>query len=129
MLDRAFRWRLAAMASGLLLAIVAWSTGLFSPKKAIVIEYGILGEDALGAEVFIDDQLAGRLEALTAATRTGFEVEEGAHVVRIEHPYYGCEPIRVETQASSSSILLRMDIAEFYDQATGESEARIVFDW
>ncbi|MEZ4647176.1 MAG: hypothetical protein R3E97_00075 [Candidatus Eisenbacteria bacterium] len=129
MLDRAFRWRLAVMASGLVIAIVALSVGMFSPKKAIIIDYGILGEDAVGAEVFIDDELAGRLEALTAATRTGFEVEEGAHVVRIEHPYYGCEPVRVETQASRSSIYLRMDIAEFYDKATGESEARIVFDW
>lgn len=129
MLDRAFRWRLALMGSGILLAIFMWAGGVFESKKAIIIDYGMLGEDALGAEVFIDDELAGQLEALHAPNRTGFEVSEGAHVVRVVHPDYGTGETRVETQASMTAVVLRLDVTEFYDESTGELEPRIVFDW
>jgi len=128
MLDRALRWRLALMGSGFLLAIFMWTSGLFESKKAIVIDYGILGEDALGAEVFIDDELAGRLEALMPANRTGFQVSEGAHVVRIVHPDYGSAPIRVETQSSQTSVYLRVDVIDVYDETTGEVEPRLILN-
>lgn len=129
MLDRAFRWRLALMGSGLLLSALLWASGIFATKKAIVIDYGILGEDALGAEVFIDDELAGRLERLAPTNRTGFEVSEGVHTVHVLHPDFDWEPIRVETQASRSAIFLQLDVAERYDQATGETSPTLVLGW
>lgn len=128
MLERPLLWRLGLFGSGLLLTGIMWMCGLFASKQAIVIDYAMLGEEAIGAEVFIDDELVGELEFIQPSFRTGFEVEEGAHVVRIVHPAYGCEPIRVETQGSRSSLLLRLDIAEYYDAKTGGSEPRIVFD-
>jgi len=127
-MDRLLRWRLALMGSGLVLAILMCVGGLFESKKAIIIDYGILGDDAIGAEVFIDDEFVGRLVAMRSANRTGFEVSEGVHTVRIVHPDLGCEPIRVETQGSQMNLLLILDVADFYDRGTGRSEPRIVFD-
>jgi hypothetical protein len=128
MLDRPFRWRVALIASGFLLGIFMWANRMFDSKKAIVIDYAMLGDDAIGAEVYIDDELAGTLQALRPAHKTGFEVSEGTHTVYIVHPAYACEPVRVETQGSRSTLLLRLDVASYYDEQTGEEETRIVFE-
>ncbi len=127
-MGRSIRWQLASIVSGLIFLVVLWTAGLFSSRKAIIIEYGMLGDDAIGAEVYIDDQLAGTLAAVGAASRTGFEVSEGVHTVRVVHPDLGCEPVRVETQSSSTALYLMLDVADFYNEQTGRSEPRIVFN-
>ncbi len=120
--------RLAVAVSGILLMAIAFGAGVFDSRKAIVIEYGMLGDEAIGAEVYIDDELAGTLQSLSAATRTGFEVAEGAHVVRVVHPDFGSRPLRVETAGSSSSVVLRLDVASMRDPETGRPTSTLVLN-
>lgn len=126
MMPRPLLWRLGLLGSGVLITALMWAGGLFSSKKAIVIDYSMLGDDARGAEVFIDDESVGVLEVLLPTYRTGFEVSEGAHVIRVEHPWFGSEPIRVETQGSQSAVLLHLDVAEWVDPSTTDSRQRLV---
>lgn len=128
MLQRPILWRLALFGSGAVIAIFMWAGGVFEHKKAIVIDYSMYADELVGAEVYIDDALAGTLQRVAKrASKTGFEVSEGAHVIRIEHSELGCEPVRVETQSSTSTIYLIADIGDFVNP-DGSVETRICFN-
>ena len=127
MLQRPILWRLALFGSGIVVAILMWAGGVFESKKAIIIDYSMYAEELVGAEVYIDDEFAGTLQRVGRASKTGFEVSEGAHIVRVEHSQLGCEPVRVKTQGSTGSVMLIADIADFRDEY-GNLETRIVFN-
>lgn len=122
----AFRIRLALMGAGILSAILyAAMGGRFGPSNAgvIQIEYGVYPEAFQGLQVAIDGQPAGELKPFGAATRTGFEVEEGRHEVRIISSRFTSRPRSVNVE-SGHTVMLVLDIG---DTAAGGSKPEVYF--
>jgi len=125
----AFRIRVALIGAGILTTIIYLAMGgRFGPgsKGAIQIEYGMYPDEFQGAEVLIDGQVAGTLKPFGSATRTGFEVTQGEHVVRIRHPRIASSERRVEIKAGSGVLLILNIGSEM--SATGGDRPTITFD-
>jgi hypothetical protein len=89
------------------MAVFLMMGGSFTPTKgAIQIDFSMDDENFAGLEVEIDGEVAGELKYFGAMTRSGFEVEEGEHEVRVLHPEYRCEPARVEVAVGEGVLLL-----------------------
>lgn len=83
-------------------------TGHLAPptKGTIQIEYGAYSRDFEGLQVEIDGRNAGVLKAFGSASRCGFLVNEGLHVVRLVHPKMDSEPEKVQVYAGSPVLLM-----------------------
>lgn len=80
---------------------------MFPGDKGIVqIEFGIYPEELEGCEVEVDGEIVGKLQYFGAATRTGYELEEGDHMVRVIHPEFRMEPYRVEVTSGQTHLFL-----------------------
>jgi hypothetical protein len=88
------------MGAGLVtMAIFFTMGGTLTPNKGVIqIDFGMDPKYFEGLEVEIDGEVAGKLQYFGAMSRSGFEVEEGEHEVRVLHPEYTCEPRRVEIE-------------------------------
>lgn len=94
-------------AGAVTMAVFFMMGGALSPTTgAIQIDFSIDEKGFAGLEVEIDGEAAGRLKPFGALMRSGFEVEEGAHTVRVLHPEYRCEPSQVEVVAGQRVLLL-----------------------
>lgn len=84
--------------------------GSFGNKSTIMIEFGMYPREFEGLDVEIDGQVAGQLRMFGAATRTGFQVKDGKHTVRILHPRLASAQRTVTTGAGASQVMLILDI-------------------
>ena len=95
----ALHMRFAAIAGGiLLLGFFILSGGSLGSPEVIQIDFGMYPEVFEGAEVEIDGKVVGTLERTGQATRAGFKVEEGKHVVRVLHEHESA-PVAVTLRA------------------------------
>ena len=104
----AMRIRFGLMGAGLvMLAIWIFGGGSIIPNKGVIqIEFGMYPEEFEGLEVEIDGEVVGELQYFGAASRTGFEVKEGDHTVRIIHPEFESRTQSVEVTASRNVLLI-----------------------
>ena len=104
------------------MAVFFMMGGSFVPTKgAIQIDFGMDDENFVGLEVEIDGEVAGKLKYFGAMTRSGFEVDPGEHEVRVRHPEYRCEPVRVEVEAGEGALLLLDYQTAYIDRYTSET--------
>lgn len=126
----AMRMRIGAIIAGILLVgIYLLAGGPFDTggKSVILIEFGMYPEEFEGLEVLIDGEPAGTLKKLGAATRTGFKVRDGNHVVEVLHESIGCEPRRVTSGRGGRTVVLILDV-ESRRGESGETEPFLVFN-
>jgi hypothetical protein len=110
--------RFAAIAGGiLLLGFFLLSGGSFGSPEVIQIDFGMYPEVFEGAEVEIDGKVVGTLERTGQATRAGFKVKEGKHVVRVLHAELGSQEMQVEVR-SGEKVRVMLDMVEHYDART-----------
>jgi hypothetical protein len=120
-----FRIRIGVMITGILLAGMYFAGGgSFGNKPVIQIEFGMWPEEFEGCEVMIDDEVAGTLRRFGNAFRTGFEVKDGKHTVKLVHPELPSEPVTVTSGAGGRTVLLIADVHDVYRD--GRSETTIV---
>ena len=120
------RIRLALMGSGIIvLAFYLIAGGPIASKSVIRLEFGMYPEEFEGLEVTIDGESVGHLQRFGAAFRTGFQVEDGQHIVEVISPDLPCEPLRVTSGRGGRHVLLVMDVASFATPE-GKVESRIV---
>jgi len=114
----ALHMRFAAIAGGiLLLGFFILSGGSLGSPEVIQIDFGMYPEVFEGAEVEIDGKVVGTLERTGQATRAGFEVKEGKHVVRVLHAELGSQEMRVEVR-KGEKVRVMLDMIEHYDRET-----------
>lgn len=94
--------------------------------SVIQIEFGLYPDELAGSEVEIDGQVAGELKGFGNAWRTGFEVPEGRHAVRIRHPGFESKPRVVEAGVSAGLTLLVVDLQDAV-APDGSTRTEIVF--
>ena len=84
---RALRWRAAITIAGAVFVLgYLWASG--RSGYTIQIDYSWTGDFLDGAEVFIDGEVAGTLQAYGGGIRAiGFTVEAGTHTVRVVHEH------------------------------------------
>ena len=103
------------------MAIFLMMGGSFTPTNgAIQIDFS-MDEAFAGLEVEIDGEVAGELKYFGAMMRSGFEVEEGEHEVRVLHPEYRCELVRVEVAVGEGVLLLLDYQVEYSGYNTSET--------
>ena len=127
----AFRIRLSLMiAGGLVVGIYFLAGGSLRPgsKSVILIEYGMYPREFDGLEVLIDGEPAGRLQRFGSAFKTGFQVEDGDHIIELVHPEYRCEPARVTSGMGGRTVLLIPDFQQV-STASGESETVLILTY
>ena len=114
----ALHMRFAAIAGGiLLLGFFILSGGSLGSPEVIQIDFGMYPEVFEGAEVEIDGKVVGTLERTAQATRTGFKVKEGKHVVRVLHAELGSQEMRVEVW-KGEKVRVMLEMVEYYDRET-----------
>ena len=106
----ALHMRLGAIAAGILLVgFFIVSGGSFGDENVIQLDFSLYPEDFEGSGVEIDGELVGTLERFGQAMRSGFEVSPGEHAVRIAHPRFDCDPIRVRLERPGEKIRIMLD--------------------
>jgi len=126
----AFRIRVALIGAGILTTLIYLALGgRFGPGNngAIQIEYGMYPEEFQGAEVLIDGAVAGTLKPFGSATRTGFEVQAGEHVVRIRHPKFASRERKVQIKPGGGTLLI-LNFGDPGMSAAGQGGPVITFD-
>jgi len=126
MIARQARFRVAILVSGLVL-IGMWLAFGRGSQSIIAIEFGISPRDFVGVEVVIDGEVAGRLQRMGARTQTGFEVDDGDHVVTLRHPELRTVPVTVTSGFGGQRVVLLADFSSTTNDA-GESETVIVLN-
>ncbi len=124
-----YRVRIAAMISGILVIglFVAMGGSLTPSNKSVVlVQFGMYPDEFEGLEVFIDDEPAGRLRRFGNAFKTGFEVEDGDHEIRVKHPELACQPGRFSSGPGGRTVMLILDFSS-RRTPNGESESVVVF--
>lgn len=112
----AMRIRAALMLMGVVgLMVYLIAGGPLRPKPVVTVEFGMYPDVFQGLTVEIDGQPAGTLKPFGAATRTGFEVKEGRHSIRVVHPKYASVPRQV-TVTPGQPVLLIMDMQSTTDE-------------
>jgi hypothetical protein len=122
----AFRIRLALMGAGILtlLVYVAMGGRLGPSNDGVVqVEFGTYPEAFEGLQVAIDGQPAGELRRLGAATRTGFQVEEGSHELRLITSRFVSRPRQVNVSAGHTLLL----VLEIGDSGSGLGKPEVYF--
>ena len=121
----ALHMRFALVGGGAVLVAVFWMFGgsLGSPE-VIQLDFGMYPELFEGCDVEIDGKIVGKLEAVGRTSRSGFEVREGKHVVRVLHEEVGSREIEVEVR-KGEKVRLILDMVDSYDAKTGATAAMI----
>jgi hypothetical protein len=105
----AFRFRLALMGVGFVtLLFYLMMGGRIGPtgEGVIQVEYGAYPEAFEGLQVAIDGKAAGELKRFGAATRTGFQVREGRHEVRVVSSRFTTRPRLVNVDGGRTVLLV-----------------------
>lgn len=118
MFANAMNMRIGAMVAGLIVLggylLMGGHLG-FGHHGVIQIEFGAYADEFLGSEVEIDGQVAGKLKRFHNAWRTGFEVKEGRHAVRIRHPEFESVTRVVDARSGPAPVLLVLDLQSAVD--------------
>lgn len=112
--------RIGAIIVGVILTIVLAASGAipgFHKKGAIQIDWTVDRQMLAGLEVEIDGEIAGTLTRHGKLCRTGFQVKEGRHEVRLVHPEIGSKTKRVDVEAGGLPVVLIVDFEEEVDEA------------
>jgi len=88
-------------------------------KSIIQINYNMYPEVLEGAEVVIDDEVVGTLKPIGRNHLTGFEVEDGSHVVSIRHPELTCEPVTIQSGYGGRQVQLLAELGETWTEEGG----------
>jgi hypothetical protein len=107
-IDRQARFRVALLAVAAVLAVMWFGFG-GGESAVILIDFSISPRDFEGAEVFIDGEVAGKLERMGSRQQTGFRVEDGEHVVTLRHPEYRTRHTKVTSGFGAQRVLLVVD--------------------
>lgn len=121
MAHQGLNWRIAIVVIAMVMSV---SYGLFlnkGPRYVIQIEFGIFPAELEGTEVVIDGEVVGQLTRRGARTRTGFEVDEGDHVISLKHATFPSEPRTVTSGFGAGQLLLMVDLGDWFDGTTSES--------
>src|SRR5688572_7164031 len=99
----------------MLMGVVAFGVYLMAgvpgrPKSIVQVEFGMYPDVFQGLTVEIDGEPAGTLKPFGAATRTGFEVKEGRHAIKVRHPKFASVARDVDVTANGQPVLLIMDM-------------------
>ena len=112
--------RFGLLAAGaVLLAIFLLAGGSLGSPEIIQLDFSMYPEVFEGCDVEIDGRVVGRLERYGQAMRSGFEVNEGQHVVRVLHDEFGSQPIEVDITSTGQKVRLMLDIFQRYDDVGG----------
>ena len=126
MFMNALNMRFAAIAAGVVvIGLFLLMGGSFGQPEIIQLDFGMYPELLEGAQVEIDGKVVGTLESTGQATRAGFKVEKGRHVVRVLHPEIAAADIEVELKTGEKARVL-LDLEERYDRDTGKTSTAIV---
>lgn len=107
MISNAIRKRAAVVVAAVLVLAVCLGAGSrLTARPAVQIEFGAYPEVFQGMTVEIDGKSAGTLRATGSAHRTGFEVTEGRHTVRVVHPLYTSITRSVDVRAGRPEVLI-----------------------
>ncbi len=101
--------RVVFMIAGLVLGGVWFAMVGTGGGSTILVDFGMYPDDFLGCEVEIDGEVVGELKMFGNATRTGFAVKDGKHVVRVLHPEYASDAIEVDTGTGARSVSIILD--------------------
>jgi hypothetical protein len=111
----ALHMRIAAIAGGvILLGVFFLFGGSFGSPEVIQLDFGMYPEVFEGAEVEIDGRVVGTLERTGQATRAGFKVKQGKHVVRVLHAKFESEDMQIEVR-KGEKVRVMLDMVERYD--------------
>ena len=113
----AMRLRAAFMLMGVV-AVAIWfmvTGGRMPPKPVVQIEFGSY-PDFQGMTVQIDGKPAGKLQTFGSATRSGFEVKEGRHVIKVVDRRYKSIARNVDVKANRTPVLLILDFQQTVDR-------------
>ena len=122
----AFRIRLALIGAGALVILIHFIlVGSLAPGRnaVIMVEFGMWPDEFEGCQVQIDGEPVGVLKRFGGAFRTGFEVEDGEHLVEIVHPDYRCQPKRVTSGAGGHTVML---IPDFISTSGPDGEETVI---
>jgi|GEM_PF-1457600 len=122
------RVRVGLAVTGILLVGMYFLGGGFGSGKSVIqIEFGMWPTELEGVQVSIDDEVVGTLKRFGNSFRTGFEVDDGKHTVKLLHPEIPCKPARVTSGAGGRTVLLIADFSETYRDGT--TKPIIVLDY
>ncbi len=123
MQTRFFSWRAGLILSGVVVVLL-WRILAGGEQSVIIIEFGMDPHEFEGLEVVIDGEVVGTLKRMGAATRTGFTVEDGDHMVALKHPRYLSEPVRVTSGFGGERVMLMANFEQ--RQRDGKEETYVV---
>ena len=89
--------------------------GSLSNPSVIQIDFAMYPEDFEGLDVEIDGKVVGKLQKYGQRMVSGFEVDKGVHLVRIDSPDVGCPPIKV-TVDESEKVRLMLDYGSIVNE-------------
>jgi len=112
---RRYFWQLVG--GGLLVGIGIIVTG--GNKSVIQINYAMYPEVLDGCDVLIDGEVVGQLQPLGRNHVTGFQVDDGPHLVEIAHEELVCEPVKVQSGYGGRQVML---MAELGDHVTADGD-------
>jgi hypothetical protein len=111
--------RFAAIAAGVVvLGLYLLLGGSLGQPEVIQLDYSMYPDQLEGAQVEIDGRVVGKLEATGQTSRSGFEVQQGRHVVRVLHPEIPAEEIALDVR-KGEKVRLLLDLVARYDERTG----------
>lgn len=117
---------LLILGAGLTLGIFLLAGGKIIPGSdpMIVIQWGMYPEIFEGLGVEIDGQPAGELTMMGAAYRTVFPVARGVHTLRIVHPKFESQELRVDLPLRAQAMRIMLELDD-YMSPKGEAVTRI----
>lgn len=118
---------LLILGAGLALGIFLLAGGEIIPGSdpRIIIHWGMYPEIFEGLDVEIDGQPAGELTMMGVACRTVFPVERGVHTVRVVHPSFESQGLRVDLPLRAQDLRIMLELDDFMSPK-GEAITRIV---
>lgn len=120
---RFFSWRVGLILSGVVVVLL-WRILTGGEQSVIMIEFGMYPDEFEGLEVVIDGDVVGTLKRMGAATRTGFKVEDGDHMVALKHPSHPSEPVRVTSGFGGDRVMLMANFEQRHRD--GKEETYVV---
>ena len=113
-----WRIRLGIIGAGVVLLLFYLFMGgelIPGSKPGILIEFGADPGEFEGLQAEIDGKVVGELKRYGQATRSGFTVSKGEHMVRVIHPRLECEPLKVEATLPGIKTMLLLEYDDSVD--------------
>jgi hypothetical protein len=82
--------------------------GPLSNPSVVQLDFSMYPEDFEGLEVEIDGKVVGKLQKYGQRSVSGFEVDEGIHLVRVVSTELDCPPMKVKV-GESEKVRLMLD--------------------